>query len=92
MEKLKTVERAEQLLLDLGLRQVRVRHHGNLARIETDEDGFDALMKRDIRETLYGQFKEIGFSYVSLDLLGYRMGSMNEAFSLQLQGGLEVQN
>ncbi|MDR3230456.1 MAG: ATP-dependent sacrificial sulfur transferase LarE [Synergistaceae bacterium] len=77
-ERLQMVDRAEQLLLDLGLRQVRVRHHGTLARVETDEDGFATLMDREKRETLYGQFKDIGFTYVSLDLLGYRTGSMNE--------------
>jgi uncharacterized protein len=77
-ERLGMVDRAEQILLDLGLRQVRVRHHGDSARIETDEEGFGVLTDRELRETLYGQFREIGFTYVSLDLLGYRTGSMNE--------------
>ncbi|MDR1732280.1 MAG: ATP-dependent sacrificial sulfur transferase LarE [Synergistaceae bacterium] len=77
-ERLRMVDRAEQLLLDLGIRQVRVRHHGNSARIETDEEGFTLLMDRKVRETLYAQFREIGYAYVSLDLLGYRTGSMNE--------------
>jgi uncharacterized protein len=77
-ERLIMVDQAEQILLDLGLRHVRVRHHGNLARIETDEDGFARLADRETRETLYSQFKEIGFAYVSVDLLGYRTGSMNE--------------
>ncbi|MDR1379434.1 MAG: ATP-dependent sacrificial sulfur transferase LarE [Synergistaceae bacterium] len=81
-ERLKRVDQAEQLLLDLGLRQVRVRHHDNLARIETDEEGFGVLQDRAVRETLYAQFKRIGFAYVSLDLLGYRTGSMNETLSL----------
>jgi len=77
-EKLEMVDRAEQILLGMGLRQVRVRHHGESARIETDEAGFTALINREAREALYRQFKEIGFVYVSLDLLGYRTGSMNE--------------
>ncbi|MDR2522908.1 MAG: ATP-dependent sacrificial sulfur transferase LarE [Synergistaceae bacterium] len=77
-ERLGMVDRAEQLLLDLGFRQVRVRHHGNSARIETDEEGFSRLTDRKVRETLYTQFKQIGYAYVSLDLLGYRTGSMNE--------------
>jgi len=76
------VDRAEQILLDLGLGQVRVRHHGDSARIETDEEGFAILLKRATREGLYGQFKQIGFTYVALDLLGYRTGSMNETLSL----------
>jgi uncharacterized protein len=77
-ERLGMVDRAEQILLDLGIRQVRVRHHDEVARIETDEDGFELLMDRDIRERVYRQFNDIGFAYVSLDLRGYRTGSMNE--------------
>jgi uncharacterized protein len=77
-EKLGMIDRAEQLLLDMGLRQVRVRHHGNLARIETDEDGFSILAERKNREKVYEQLKLYGFTYVSVDLLGYRTGSMNE--------------
>jgi uncharacterized protein len=80
-ERLIMVDQAEQALLDLGLRQVRVRHHGNSARIETDEDGFVRLADRETREGLYKRFKEIGFTYVSLDLLGYRTGSMNETLA-----------
>ena len=77
-ERLDMVDRAEQALLDLGLGQVRVRHHGDSARIETDEEGFAILSKRETREALYEQFKKIGFTYAALDLLGYRTGSMNE--------------
>lgn len=81
-ERLTMIDRAEQYLLDLGLRQVRVRHHGNLARIETDEAGFQILMDRKRREAVYERFQQVGFAYVSIDLLGYRMGSMNETLSL----------
>jgi len=81
-ERLNMVDRAEQILLNLGLGQLRVRHHGDSARIETDEEGFAILSKREIRENLYEQFKQIGFTYVALDLLGYRTGSMNETLSL----------
>ena len=77
-EKLGMVDKAEQLLLDMGLRQVRVRHHGNLARIETDEDGFLILIDRKNREKVHAQIKQYGFTYVAVDLLGYRTGSMNE--------------
>lgn len=77
-ERLFMIGRAEQHLLDLGLKQVRVRYHGDLARIETDEEGFEALMQKGRRESIYSEFKQIGFAYVSLDLLGYRTGSMNE--------------
>jgi len=81
-EKLGMVDRAEQFLLDMGLKQVRVRHHGALARIETDEDGFLTLTDRKNREKIYTQIKGYGFTYVSIDLLGYRVGSMNETLPL----------
>jgi uncharacterized protein len=77
-EKLDAVDKAEQLLLDIGLRQVRVRHHGETARIEVDEDGFKLFSSRLIRKNIYERFREFGFTYVALDLLGYRTGSMNE--------------
>jgi uncharacterized protein len=78
-ERLSMIDRAEQLLLDMGFRQVRARYHGNLARIETDEDGFRLLENQEAREKIYSEFKKIGFIYVALDLLGYRAGSMNES-------------
>lgn len=77
-EKLKMVDQAEQLLLDLGFRQVRVRHHGTLARIEIAEGQFSKIMEKENRDMIFARFKEIGFTYVSLDLAGYRTGSMNE--------------
>ncbi|GHU81146.1 adenine nucleotide alpha hydrolase [Clostridia bacterium] len=80
-EKLTMVDKSEQFLLDKGLRQVRVRHHGTLARIELDENGFELLTERKIREEIHAKFKAIGFTYISLDLLGYRTGSMNETIN-----------
>ena len=77
-ERLGMVDKAEQFLLDAGFKQVRVRYHGNLARIETDTDGFRLFQSPVLREETYAAFKEIGFAYIALDLLGYRMGSMNE--------------
>jgi len=77
-EKLKAVEISEQYLFDLGFRQVRVRSHGNLARIEINPDEMERLMSPDIRKTIYSKSKQAGFAYVALDLLGYRTGSMNE--------------
>lgn len=77
-EKLKMVDEAEQLLLDLGFRQVRVRHHDTLARIEIDGEQFPRIMEKEIRDRICSRFREIGFTYVSLDLAGYRTGSMNE--------------
>ncbi|HWQ79731.1 MAG TPA: ATP-dependent sacrificial sulfur transferase LarE [Anaerovoracaceae bacterium] len=81
VEKLKMVDQAEQLLLDLGFRQVRVRHHDPLARIEISEDQFSKIMKKEIRDQIFNRFREIGFTYVALDLAGYRTGSMNEVLN-----------
>lgn len=77
-DKLTMVGRAEQLLIDLGFRQMRVRIHGNIARIEILPEDFGRIMKPEIREEIVRKFKEYGFSYVTLDLQGYRTGSMNE--------------
>ena len=80
-EKLMMVDRAEQYLLDLGFHQLRVRIHSNMARIELEPSEIDRFMEKDIRQQVYDKFKEIGFTYVALDLLGYRTGSMNETLS-----------
>jgi uncharacterized protein len=77
-EKLGMVDRAEQLLLDLGFTQLRVRIHGDIARIEIDPAEFPKILAAENRERIYARFKEIGFSSTALDLLGYRTGSMNE--------------
>lgn len=77
-EKLRMVDEAEQQLLDLGFRQVRVRHHETLARIEISEEQFSKIMEKEIRDRIFSRFREIGFTYVALDLAGYRTGSMNE--------------
>ena len=77
-ERLSMVDRAEQLLMDLGFRQFRVRIHGDLARIEILPDDFDRIMTSSVREQITAALKEHGFSYVTLDLSGYRTGSMNE--------------
>ncbi len=81
-EKLEMIDKAEQFLIDLGFYQVRVRCHGSLARIETDERGMNAMFEKVLRDKIYSRFREIGFTYVSLDLRGYRTGSMNETLTL----------
>lgn len=77
-EKLKAVETSERLLFDLGFKQVRVRHHGNLARIEILPADMEKLSAPEVREAVYSGIKKAGFTYVTLDLQGYRTGSMNE--------------
>ena len=72
------VEDAEQFLIDMGFRAVRVRHHEDIARIEVNENMIDKFMDRTLRKKVYDKLKDIGFSYVTLDLKGYRTGSMNE--------------
>ena len=80
-EKLGMVDRAEQMLLDLGFHQLRVRIHDTIARIELEPVEFAHFMKEEIRQQVYTEFKKIGFSYVTLDVMGYRTGSMNETLS-----------
>ncbi len=73
-----TIRSAEDALYRLGFRQVRVRHHGETARIEIDRDEFVLLLSGDTMERVIRQLKELGYTYVTLDLEGYRTGSLNE--------------
>ena len=82
LERLTMIDKAEQFLFDLGIRQFRVRCHGNLARIETGEDGFSLLASPALRGKIFVTFREIGFNYIALDLQGYRTGSMNETLPI----------
>lgn len=75
-EKLGMVDKAEQLLLDMGFRQVRVRIHDKIARIEVDPS--EIIKLAEYAEKIYTELKSFGFSYVTADLGGYRTGSMNE--------------
>ena len=78
IEKLKQVGRAEQFLMDRGFRQMRVRVHGeDLARIEVMPEDMDRLLA--LREEITSAFRSLGYIYVSMDLRGFRSGSMNEA-------------
>ncbi len=77
-KKLGMVDKAEQLLLDLGFHQLRVRIHGDMARIEVLPDEFPKLISDEVRTIVNERFKAFGFSYVTMDLTGYRTGSMNE--------------
>lgn len=77
-EKLNMVDRAEQHLMDLGFRQVRVRHHGDVARIEVSTYERSRFYNEELMDQVHDRLKEIGFKYIALDLKGYRTGSMNE--------------
>lgn len=76
--KLAMVDKAEQYLLDLGFKQIRVRHHGDMARIEVADKERKMFFDLHLMENIYNKFREIGYTYTSLDLKGYRTGSMNE--------------
>lgn len=76
LDLLSQVERGEQLLHGLGLRQVRVRHHGTVARLEVDPADFLRVLEN--RAEIVTVLRRIGFTYVALDLAGFRSGSMNE--------------
>ena len=77
-EKLRMVEKAEQFLFDQGFYQVRVRIHGKMARIEVGAEDIPKLTERRMRESVHAALRSYGFTYVTMDLLGYRTGSMNE--------------
>lgn len=84
-DKLQVVDQAEQFLMDLGLRQVRVRHHGEIARIEVSPEERSFFFDTDLMDKIYEKFKQLGFLYTALDLKGYRTGSMNETINVSLQ-------
>jgi uncharacterized protein len=77
-EALEKIDAAEKYLHSLGFRQVRVRYHGDLARIEVSRRMRALLLKKSVSSSVARTLKEIGFAYVALDIEGYRSGSMNE--------------
>lgn len=77
-DKLLMVDKAEEMLQEMGFTQMRVRIHGDMARIELLPEEMPRIMEPAVREQVYTKLHEYGFSYVSLDLRGFRSGSMNE--------------
>jgi uncharacterized protein len=77
-ERLSQIARAEELLRELGLIQFRVRYHGDTVRIETMAEDMGRLLERETRERITSVMKKLGFTYITMDLEGYRTGSMNE--------------
>jgi uncharacterized protein len=78
-EALSSVEQAEDLLRrELGFRQVRVRHHNSVARIEVDPGDLAELIAEPVRSRVVSALKDLGYNYVTVDLGGFRSGSMNE--------------
>lgn len=77
---LRMVYQAEKLLHDLGFHQLRVRHHDKIARIEVERSELPRLIEEEMSRTVTDGLRKIGYTYVTVDLLGYRSGSMNEGF------------
>ncbi len=76
--KLNRIEQAENAIRNMGIAQLRVRDHGQVARIEVDKDDISRLLEPDLRARLVAALKQVGYQYVCLDLEGYRTGAMNE--------------
>jgi len=85
LEKLSMVDRAEIALKQMGFRQVRVRHHGDIARIEVADEEMPHALDVEMAQRMSTTLKAIGFKYVALDLEGYRTGSLNETLKKQAQ-------
>jgi uncharacterized protein len=81
-EKLRMIERAEAVLRQLGFRVCRVRHHGTLARLEFGADELSRALEADLRGRIVTELQAIGYEHVTIDLKGYRMGSLNEGIRL----------
>jgi pyridinium-3,5-biscarboxylic acid mononucleotide sulfurtransferase len=81
VERLEKIAACEHFLQELRFREFRVRYHGDLVRIELAQEEIGRLFDAATRETIVQRFKEIGFTFVSVDLQGYRTGSMNEALA-----------
>jgi uncharacterized protein len=80
IDSLNKIYRAEKALHELGFRQVRVRHHEKIARIEVERSELPRLVDEEVSRRVTRSLREIGYVYVTVDLQGYRTGSMNEAF------------
>lgn len=83
VERLRQVEEGEERLRGLGFRQVRLRHHGELARVEIEPSELPLALDPAMAKRIVQALKPLGFRYVSLDLEGYRMGSLNEVLQIQ---------
>jgi uncharacterized protein len=82
-EKLRMIERAENVLRDLGFRICRVRHHDTIARLELGREEIARALEPDVSATIDRELRAIGYAHVTIDLRGYRLGSLNEALRLR---------
>ena len=91
-EKLRQVDAGEAVLRELGFRDCRLRHHGELARVEVPADEIARFADAELRATVDGRLRELGFAYVALDLRGFRSGSLNEVLLGQGLAGVDTPN
>ena len=85
IERLEKVDRGEEILREFGFREFRVRHHDTLVRLEISSAEMDRVLQKDVIDQLAARFRELGFKYVTLDLHGFRSGSMNEALPITIK-------
>jgi uncharacterized protein len=81
--KLRAIEEAEEAIRSLGFRVLRVRHHGEVARIELGRDEMPRAFDPGVAEAIDRALRAIGFKYVTIDIRGYRLGSLNEGLKLR---------
>jgi pyridinium-3,5-biscarboxylic acid mononucleotide sulfurtransferase len=81
VEKLRMIDQGEEVLRRLGFHQFRVRHHGDVARIELARDEMSRALSIDMFDTLGREFKKVGFQFVAVDVQGYRSGALNEVLT-----------
>ena len=86
IERLRTVDTGEEIMRRLGFREFRVRHHGELVRLEVAPAELDRALRREVTDELARRFRALGFRYVTLDLHGYRTGAMNEVLKNRESG------
>jgi pyridinium-3,5-biscarboxylic acid mononucleotide sulfurtransferase len=84
IERLQKVDRGEEILREFGFREFRVRHHDTLVRLEISPAEMDRVLQKEVIDQLAARFRELGFKYVTLDLHGFRSGSMNEALPITI--------
>jgi pyridinium-3,5-biscarboxylic acid mononucleotide sulfurtransferase len=90
IERLSKVDRGEEILREFGFREFRVRHHDQLVRLEIAQAEMDRVMHKEVFQKLAARFRELGFKYVTLDLEGFRSGSMNEVLPKTGEAGVSI--
>ncbi|HET6862993.1 MAG TPA: ATP-dependent sacrificial sulfur transferase LarE [Pyrinomonadaceae bacterium] len=85
IERLSKIDRGEEILREYGFREFRVRHHDTLVRIEIAPDEMDQILNKELMAELSVRFRELGFKFVTLDLQGFRSGSLNEVLPVSIK-------